>query len=400
MKKILQGTFIWFIATLFVVYAFFLNTAGAVFSDTIKSFLHASDIGVAYAVGSFIAGFACMQIPAGYLLDRYNIRFVVGSGLFLLALGNLTLSFSTNLFLFSLSNFIQGIGASFAFLAAAKLTSQWFSAKMFPILFGLTQSFSCILAAIIHYYLVLALQTLTWQAIYQELAICGFILLCFSLIFISSPPTTELNKPLSLKKSLSLVLKNKQIWLCALSAATSFGVLSAYASFWYMDVEKFYSVKTTDALIMSGLIFTGIGVGTPLLGWLSNRFKSRKLIIHVTLVLGTMFLLLGIYLPHFDIDTYIIIRIVAFFTGFLLSGSMLYYTCASELATNSIRAVALGVINTFVFLFNSLLLFLPQFFITKASPTFLTYLWVLPFCLLISILLTYFVKETFDSSSV
>ena len=76
MKKNIKGLFIWFIVTLFVVYAFFLNTAGAVFSDTFKSFMHLSDVGAAFAVGSFILGFACMQVPAGYLLDRFFAPYV------------------------------------------------------------------------------------------------------------------------------------------------------------------------------------------------------------------------------------------------------------------------------------------------------------------------------------
>ena len=121
MKKNIQGLLVWFIVTLFVVYAFFLNTAGAVFSDTIKDNLHLSNMGAAFAVGSFVLGFACMQIPGGYLLDRFPIRIVVSSGLFLLALGNFTLSFSSSLPLFALSNFVQGLGASFAFIAVGKL---------------------------------------------------------------------------------------------------------------------------------------------------------------------------------------------------------------------------------------------------------------------------------------
>src|SRR5579862_9165953 len=100
---------VWFIATLFVVYSFCLNTASAVFSEAIKTSLHATSVGVSIASGAFILGFACMQIPSGYLLDRYNARFVVSSGVFLLALGNVIISFSNNLIVYTLSNLLQGI---------------------------------------------------------------------------------------------------------------------------------------------------------------------------------------------------------------------------------------------------------------------------------------------------
>jgi MFS family permease len=399
MKTSLRGVLIWLIVTLFVIYAFFLNTAGAVFGDVIKSYLHLSDLGAALAVGSFILGFATMQIPAGYLLDRFAIRTIVSSGLFVLALGTLTLSFASNLWLFALSNFVQGLGASFAFIAAGKLISQWFAPKLFPIFFGLTQTLSCILTAFIHYYLVKALETISWQVIYQQLAIFGFSLLILTVLFVKSPKKTKAPESISFKKSISTVFSSKQIWIASIAAATSFGALAAYASFWYLNVQKYFLVGVSNALEISGMMFAGIGIGTPLLGWISNKFKSRNLVIHASLTIGAIFLIMCLYLPHFNINTYIPIKATSFLAGFLLSGSMLYYTVVSEISSNGTRALALGLVNTLVFLFNTILLFIPQFFITKDSKQYTTYLWVLPVSVLLSIFLTYFVKETFSKKT-
>ncbi len=395
MKKNIYGSIVWLIVTLFVVYSFCLNTAAAVFSEPIKTSLHVSSLGVSIAVGAFIIGFAFMQIPAGYLLDRFNTKFVVSGGVLLLALGNIIISFANNVVLFSIANFIQGIGASFAFIAAGVVISQWFQAKLFPILFGLTQTLSCILAAVIHYIFTVALQGHTWNQIYQILAITGTVLFVLSLILVRSPSEQGKTKVISLKTSLTTVLKNKQIGLCALAATTSFGTLLAYAGFWYLNVQNFYTVHLLDAVVISGMIFVGIGIGTPFLGWISNKVKSRKLIIHLSLCLGTMFLLMCLYLPHYQIQTLIIIKIVSFLTGFLLSGSMLFYTVVSEISSNNTRGVALSVTNTGVFLFNTLLMFMPYLFVTNISTQFFTYLWILPFCAIISILLTYFIKESF-----
>lgn len=396
MKKSLYGFFVWLIVTLFVVYSFCLNTAAAVFSEPIKTSLQASNLGVSIAVGSFIIGFAFMQIPAGYLLDKYNARFVVSLGVLLLAIGNIIISVANNVVLFSISNFIQGIGASFAFIAAGIVISQWFPQKLFPVLFGLTQTLSCIAAAIIHYIFSVALSTHTWNEIYQALAVFGAILFIITLTFVKSPSNQKNIKSISLGKSLATVLKNRQIILSAIVATLSFGTLLSYASFWYLNVQKFYSIGMLDAVSISGMIFVGIGVGTPILGWLSNKLKSRKLIIHVSLCLGTMFLLMCLYLPHYQTQTLVIIKIVSFFTGFLLSGSMLFYTIVGEISTDSTRGVALSVTNTGVFLFNTLLMFIPYMFITTLSSTFFTYLWLLPFFVILSILLTYFLKESYS----
>lgn len=397
MSKQLYGSIVWLIATLFVVYSFCLNTAAAVFSTAIKTTLHAGDMGVSMATGAFILGFACMQIPAGYLLDKFNAKYIVSLGVFLLAFGNICISYSNDLIMFTLSNFLQGVGASFAFVAAAILISQWFSSKTFPILFGLTQTLSCILAGIIHYYFTLLLESHSWNEIYRVLAIGGVILLVLSLLIIKTPKGFRSGEAVSLKLSLKNVLNNKQIWLCTIAGALSFGVLLGYASFWYVQVQKFYSVGTLESVIISGMIFAGIGVGTPLLGWYSNLVKSRVMVVHITLVLGTMALLMGLYLPHYYIDTLIIIKIVSFFIGFLLSGSMLFYTIVSEISSDNTRGVALSVLNTGVFLLNTLMLFIPYVFVTVISKQFFTYLWILPFCIMISILLLYFVKDSYPS---
>ena len=378
MQKI-YGFIVWLIATLFVVYQFTLNTTAAVFAESIKSSLHANDVGVSLAAGAFILGFACMQIPAGFLLDKFNARFVVSAGILLLTIGSLLISYSTNMELFILSNLLEGIGASFSFIAAAVLTSQWFSSKTFPILFGLTQTLACLFAGILHYYFSLALTTHSWNDIYHTLALCGFILFVLALLIVKTPAGFQRGKTISVKESLLSVFLNKQILLCCLAGATSFGILLAYASLWYMPIQTYYSISSLDAVVISGIIFAGIGIGTPLMGWLSNYVKSRILVVHITLVTGIMALLVGIYYPHSTMHTLIPIKIISFLIGFLLSGSMLFYTMVSEIASDANRGVAIAVLNTSVFLANTLMLFIPYLFITETSKEFFTYLWTLPF---------------------
>jgi hypothetical protein len=122
---------------------------------------------------------------------------------------------------------------------------------------------------------------------------------------------------------------------------------------------------------------------TPTLGWISNRIKSRKAVLHISLILGNMGLLTAIYLPHFLIANYFIIETISFFTRFMLSGSMLIYTIVTEMSSNSTRGIAISITNTSVFLFNIIIPLVPYFFITTQSAQFFTYLWILPFCLLV-----------------
>lgn len=387
---------IWLIVTLYVTYSFCLSTATAVFSDAIKDSLELSDQAVSGALTAYIISFACSQIPAGYLLDKFNPRWVVSFGLFILAVGNFLTAYADSINMLVISTLIQGVGGSFAFIAAGVLIANWFSVKSFPIMFGLTQSISCILAGVFHYKMMLALEALTWKVIYHDLGMFGIILFVLSILLVKRNKVTAPSKNLTLFQSLKKTLKNRQIILCAIATAASFGTLLAYASYWYMNIQKYYSVDLPDAFIIGGMLFAGIGIGTPVLGWLSNKVRSRMMIIHSSLVLGVMALLAGIYLPHFDIQTFVIIKSISFMIGFLLSGSMLLYTVVSENTTNAMRGVALSVTNTGVFLMNTVMMFFPTILIIKSSDLFFTYLWIFPFVILISVFTTYFIKETYN----
>lgn len=393
MQRTFPGLIIWFIATLFVIYGFCLNSAAAAFSDEIKQSLHTNEVGISIAIGSFITGFALMQIPAGYLLDRYSTHVWVSGAVFLTVMGNILISISDTLLLFSVANFLQGIGSSFAFIAVGLLIDEWFSAAMFPILMGLIETVSTLVAGFTHYFYVVIFETSSWVLAYKYLAVMGAILFLLTLIFVKSPPNSPKGKALSFSKSLMQITEKKQIWLCMLAAATSFGVLLAYADFWYVRVQKFYLVEHKETALIGGLFYLGIAIGTPLLGWVSNIVNSRKMILHVSLILGNMTLLLALYLPHFNMETLIVVKIISFLTGFFLSGSMLFYTIVKETTPDSLRGVALGLANTGVFLFNSFMLLIPYLFITTFSKEFFTYLWVLPFFVMISILINYFVRD-------
>ena len=287
---------IWLIVTFYVTYAFCLNTAAAVFSDVIKNSLNLSQEAVLVAMGAYVISFAFSQIPAGYLLDRYNPRYVISYGLLALTVGSYLASVSAGAVSLFFSNLIQGVGGSFAFIAAGVLIGNWFTTKLFPIMFGLTQSLSCVLAGYFHYQMIMQLEKISWNQIYHAFAWIGLILFVLSYFFVKKPKSKRRIRKENLKKSIKTILLNRQIMLCALAAAFSFGVLLAYASYWYMNIQKYYSVNQSDTFIISGLMFAGIGIGTPLLGWLSNCLKSRMMVIHTSLVLGVMVLLAAIYL--------------------------------------------------------------------------------------------------------
>lgn len=390
------GYVVWFIISLFVVFAFSLNTAAGVFSGAIKHSLNLSNTQTTIAMGAFIVGFALMQIPAGALLDRFNNKLIVSCAILIMATGAYLISLSSTIVTFSLANMVMGIGGSFAFVAAGKSVSKWFSFAAFPIMFGLTNTLSCFSTGFIHGLLIDQLAVHSWQTIYFFLALTGVVLCGITIIFFKDPKSKDSiessEKAPSLISSVLVVVKIPKLWLCALSAGLSFGALLAYVSFWYVKVEDFYHVQEPNIIFLATLTFIGIGLGAFFWGFVAKYIRPLTTLIHSTLILGTLFLLLGIYLPHFNINTLIIAETIAFCIGFFLAGSQLFYTIAAEMVPKHLTGIALSVVNTVVFLVNTLLLSLPYVFKTETS-TFYNTLWLFPFCIVLSIGLLVYLKS-------
>lgn len=393
-----QAWLIWLIATLFVVYTFTLGTAASIFSDAIEKSLHLTKEQTSFSFSLFIIGFACMQLPAGYLLDRYKTRYVLSIAILVMAAGNCLASIAHTALIFDIANFLEGLGGSFDFVSASILIAQWFPAKMFPILTGLVQTLACFSVAVLHYILRINLESEDWHLTYHHFFFFGLILFVLSILIVRTPATFKLNFHFTFREAFIMVFHNKQNWLCALGAATSFGLLLSYASYWYAIVEAHYHVPLTDKVIIGACVFVGIGIGTPILGWISNLVQSRKLIIHLSLCLGVMSLILSLYLPHFNIPTFLIAKTTAFLIGFFLSGGLLYYTVVSEMSDNDTRGLALSLTNTATFLFNMTLLMTPYLFITEISKDYYTYLWVYPVCAISSLIFNYFLNDTKPST--
>ena len=380
--------------TIFVVYSFSLSTATGVFLPSVQKSLGLSEVAATYVLQAFVIGYALMQIPAGYLIDNFRARWVVSAGVFTLSLGALLQSMSSTTGLFVVANFIQGIGGAFSFIATGALIGQWFKIQQFPIWFGLTQTVSCILTGIIHSIFTNMVVGHSWNTIYRYLALGGFGLTILCVVFVRNPKNDSPVKQ-SLFKPLAIVMKNRQVWLFSFIGLTSFGVLLAYADVWAIKVQQFHEVTTLDSVEVSGYLFLGIGLGTPFLGWLSNVVKNRKVVLHISICIGTIFMLAAVYLPHFPTPTLSIAKTATFGVGFFLSGSMLIYTCAGEILPNSLRGMAIGLINMFVFIGSTFISSLPYALVT--SEVYYTRLWVIPVLLIVSVMMLYFVKETYNS---
>ena len=95
---------------------------------------------------------------------------------------------------------------------------------------------------------------------------------------------------------------------------------------------------------MVSTIFIGFSIGSPIIGWLSDRFSRRKIFMLLGAICSFIFLSLTIYLSSLSL-TFATLFLLLF--GFASSGFILVFSTAKEINPLRMVGTSMGLINGF-----------------------------------------------------
>lgn len=262
---------------------------------------------ITYAVG---------KLTNGFLSDRSNIRRFLSVGLFISALVNLALGFTTSfavfLVLWGINGWTQSMGAAPCVVAL----SRWFGDKERGTFYGLWSSSHNIGEAITFIATALIVSAWGWQWGFRGaglLGILGVLILAFFMrdtpqscglpsigAYKGDTPTTSPcgEEAKSVAQYQREVLRNPAIWMLALASA--FMYISRYAvnswGIFFLEADKGYTNLEASSVISISSV-CGI-LGTVSSGWVSDRFFGGRrnvpaLIFGVMNVIGLSLFLWG-----------------------------------------------------------------------------------------------------------
>ena len=87
--------------------------------------LLAADLGL--LAGGYFLGFACMQIPLGYLLDKYGPKKIVSSFLLIALIGTVSFAFAESFSGLLISRILIGVGVSACLMAPLTGYRIWYA---------------------------------------------------------------------------------------------------------------------------------------------------------------------------------------------------------------------------------------------------------------------------------
>ncbi|MEH7250174.1 MFS transporter [Neobacillus niacini] len=339
------------------------RTAPGLITDQVMSDFHvtATTIGLLTSIQFFV--YTGLQIPMGILADRFDPNFFLIMGSFLTGLGNMIYSIGTHEFILFFARIMTGFGDAAIWVNLVLILGQWFSAKEFTRLIGVTAMTGSLGFLVATVPFSLWIDLLGWRAAFFSmgllLCICGIVLY---FVLVKKPKKSFfLKNEKQREKTLVLlqrIVSNRQAWALFLC---HFGIVGTYVGFigsWAVPYGMtMYGMTRSDTsqLILLGLI--GALIGAPLSSWISSQLEMIKrpyLVVHIILlVCWTAFLLLSGNPPFYWL------LILFFIIGLAYGANALTFASVRQSFPINESGIASGFANTGGFLSA---VFLPSIF--------------------------------------
>lgn len=411
--KTLCGSIIFVLATLFLSFEMILQVSPSVMTTQLMEEFHINAAALGVIASFYFYSYAIMQIPSGMLYDRFGPRPLITIATIFCSLGALFFGLTQSVFLLATGRFLLGIGSAFAFVGALTIAARWFSPSVFAIFVGLVQLIGMLGATCGALPLAKVINAIGWRETLTNLGYIGFVLaiLC-ALIIRNRPPQDETSDPdqhyhLGFVKSFQEVIRRKQTWAFGLYSFSNWAPALIFPALWGVPyVMGKYQIPNTTAAFANSMVWVGVGLFSPLLGYLSDKCQRRKVFLSASSFLGLIASLLLLFTSHLP---YAVLCVLFFFIGCASSGNMLCFALAKDINRPSVVSTAMGFNNMTVVLSGAVLQPVVGWILSKlwdgtmsqGAPLYTTQNYTValisvPICYIISLLTSIFwIKETF-----
>jgi len=350
-RPLLLASIICTLAAMFYMYEFALQVSPAVMTtELMRDFgLNAASFGTVMAF--YYYAYTPMQLPAGLLYDRFGPRRLLTFAILICAAGALFFGMTNSPAMASAGRLFMGVGSAFSFIGALLLVSRWFPPQYFALLAGLVQLMSSIGAISGEVPLAAAVSHFGWRHTIMWMSFFGLILAILVWLIVRDSPEVVKSKTKYQShqnnkgelQRLRQVCGNKQTWLTALYSFSVWAPIAAFAALWGVPfLVSAYGISTESASICCAMIWIGIGVGSPLIGWWSDKINQRCMPLTICAIIGIVSITTAIYVPHLPRT---LLYVVLFGLGLAASGQSLAFGVVKDNNHSSVVGTAIGFNN-------------------------------------------------------
>lgn len=330
----------------FLFYKYVLQVFPSIIAEQLMGQFHLTGAGLGWLAATFYYSYMITQLFVGVLLDKFGTRWLTTAAILSCAAGVLMFSQAETVFAAGLFRALMGVGVAFATVSYMKLAANWFPPQQYAFVSGLLATAAMAGAVFGQAPLAWLINLFGWRYCLSLVGVTGFVL-AFVFLFVvrdkaSHPETREM--PGISFKDVVQVFKNKQNWLLTLYSGLAFSPVAVFGGLWGNPfLEQAYHLGKTQAASMVSLVFIGLGLGSPILGMLSDKLSNRRGVMFLSTLVSGLAITLIIYVPALPMS---LLSILLFVFGFGLGAFMLVFAMGKEINHASLTATVIAMINT------------------------------------------------------
>lgn len=402
-----------FAASLFFFYEFILGNMFASIADEIMRDFHIQADKMAYLSSVYYLSNVLFLFIAGFLLDKYSTKSTILTAMLLCVFGTFLLGKTNSFYVALFCRFLAGVGGAFCFLGPIRIASRWFPPQRMAFVTGAIVTMAMLGGMLAQYPLTKLVLYLGWRESVQCVGWLGVLMLVFMAYWIKDKPANEpentLGEPIRLTSFMKKAYFNPQIWRAALYTSLMNMAIAVFgAMMGSLYLMQRLGVSKEEAAMVNSMLFLGVIVGGPFIGWVSDKLGLRLLPMKIG-ALVSLFVILGIlYLP-LSIG---MMAALFFLLGFFTSSQVISYALVSESTSKMMTATAVSVISiltqggyiVYQNLFSAILMWHGSMVVKDATPvySFEAYqlaAWMLPLGVVIALFSVFKLKETYCRQS-
>ena len=255
---------------------------------------------------SFLLGAGVFQIPAGIVSARWGAKNTSQLGMLILSVSGIGEGVSPDFSTLLVSRFLLGLGAALFFAPAIGILTPLFREEEEGLVLGLYNSCFSIGGGIGLFGWVLVTDLLGWRGGLVFGGLIGVVSVLIGQIII---PRDEVI-PRSRQRSMRPVFKNRNIWLISFGVLGLWGAIFNSSTFLEAYTKATFGISAYISGLMVSLIMFASIFGGPVGGYLSDRFRRRKVFIFIPGILVSIgIVLFGVSQP---IELWLLIPLVGF----------------------------------------------------------------------------------------
>lgn len=423
-KYLLMAWTICALGAAFYSYEYFLRISPSVMEHSLREHFNLSATGFGFLSAFYYYAYVPLQIPVGVLLDRYGPRLLITIACLICVLGTFIFAGTSTFWVAATGRFLVGFGSAFAFVGVLKLATIWLPEDKLAMVSGLAAALGTIGAMIGDNLLGNLVAKIGWRETVNITAYFGLILSIILWLGIRDKKSHQRRSGTiaNFKRSmidLGIIVRNKQIWINGMFGCLVYLPTTVFAELWGPTYLKHaHGLNQPAADFANSMLFLGFTIGAPLMGYISDKMKRRKLPMLFGATGAGIIMVIVLFVPgltayHLDV--------LMFALGILYSAQCIVFAVGRELSPSEAAGTAMATTNMIVMLGAmflqplvgklldvSLASHAPNIPIHSKSIEKLTQLYsahdyqfalsIIPIGIFIAAILTFFLKETYANA--